>query len=94
MNPRLSNLPVRFCLIAMIRPGCHNRCMYQIGEKPPRADETLIQSAMLRAGAQVHTIVGLIAMCRSAVQDSPDTALMLETELRRFVAGAGLSHDH
>jgi len=58
------------------------------------ADEALIRSAMLRAGAQVHAIVGLVAMYRSAVQDSPHTALLLQTALRRFVAGAGLSRDH
>ena len=38
------------------------------------ADEQLIRAAMLRAGAQIHSIVGIVAMYRSAIQDSRKTA--------------------
>ena len=57
---------------------------------PLTVDEQLIQAAMVRAGAQVHTIVGAVAMYRSAVHDSPKTARLLERNLRQFVAGGKL----
>ena len=46
---------------------------------------------MLRAGAQVHSIVGIVAMYRSAVDDSPKTARLLERKLRQFVVTGKLS---
>ena len=55
------------------------------------ADEELIRSAMLRAGSQVHSIVGVVAMYRSAVDDSPKTTRRLERKLRQFVASGKLS---
>lgn len=57
------------------------------GIQPCTVDEQLIRAAIMRAGGQVHTIVGLVAMYRSAVQDSPKKAQLLERKLRQFVAG-------
>ena len=60
--------------------------MIQADRKSAAVDEQLLQAAMLRAGAQVHRVVGLIAMYRAATQDSSEAAVQFEKALRRFVA--------
>ena len=62
--------------------------MSQAIATPLKVDEHLVQISMLRAGGQAHKIAGLVAMYRAAVQDDPVTALILQRELRRFVAQA------
>ena len=68
----------------------HTKCM-PTSTLPATADEQLIRAAMLRAGAQIHSIVGIVAMYRSAVGDSPKTARPLERKLRQSVASGNLT---
>ena len=65
--------------------------MINAEHKSSAVDEHLIQAALLKAGAQVHKVVGLIAMYRAAIEDSPEAAAQFEQALRRFVATGKLN---
>ena len=82
--------PLAMVQLAMPRDAEHTRCMPTSIHLPIAADEQLVRAAMLRAGAQVHSTVGIVAMYRSVIQDSPKTARLLERKLRQFMASGKL----